>query len=112
MRLDKGPIAELLALASQHARYPLQKALRRASRRAFMWPEEAADLWEQRRSLTELAGVGPHLERIIGEWLESPPPLSKPPEIPTGFLSLPPAPPGLPEKPALAPAPQRHPQMQ
>src|SRR3989440_11630344 len=102
MRLDNGAIAELLALAAQHARYPLQKALRRASRRAFMWPEEAAELWEQRRSLTELAGVGPHLERIISEWLESPPPLTKPPEIRTGFLSFPTARAALAKKPAWA----------
>src|SRR2546421_1475581 len=102
MRLDNGAIAELLALASQPAPYPLQKALRRGSRRAFMWPEEAAELWEQRRSLTELAGVGPHLERIIGEWLESPPPLTKPLEIRTGFLSFPTARAALAKKPAWA----------
>ena len=40
--LANADIAELLAVASASAKYPLQKALRRASRRAFMWPEEAA----------------------------------------------------------------------
>ena len=40
--LTNSAIAELLALAAEHAKQPLQKALRRASRRAFLWPEEAA----------------------------------------------------------------------
>src|SRR5919204_1505752 len=102
MSLDNAAIAELLALASQKAKYPLQKALRRASRRAFMWPEEARTLWEQGRSLTELAGVGPHLERIIAEWLESPPSVPEPPAIRKDFLTFPAARAALAKKPAWA----------
>ena len=87
--LDNAAIAELLALASDKAQYPLEKALRRAARRAFLWPEEAVAIHAAGRSLTELAGVGPHLERIIRGWLEEPPPVPEPPPIRAGFLTLP-----------------------
>lgn len=87
--LDNAAIAELLALASAKAEYPLQKALRRASRRAFLWPEEVADIQAAGRSLTELAGVGPHLERIIRGWLAQPPAVPEPPALRAGFLTLP-----------------------
>ena len=42
-------IAELLATEAETAKQPLQKALRRAARRAFLWPEEAAQLVRQGR---------------------------------------------------------------
>jgi len=87
--LDNADIAELLAVASTSAKYPLQKALRRASRRALMWPEEAAAIHAAGRSLTELAGVGPHLERIIRGWLHEPPPIPESPPIRAEFLTLP-----------------------
>jgi DNA polymerase (family X) len=54
-----------------------------------MWPEEAAALHEQERSLTELAGVGPHLERVIRGWLDDPPPVPNAPDIRCGFLTIP-----------------------
>jgi len=38
-------IAELLAREAESAKQPVQRALRRASRRAFLWPEEAADIY-------------------------------------------------------------------
>ena len=87
--LDNAAIAELLALASTKAKYPLQKALRRASRRAFLWPEEVADIHAAGRSLTELSAVGPHLERIMRGWLDDPPPVPEPPAIRAGFLTIP-----------------------
>jgi histidinol phosphatase-like PHP family hydrolase len=87
--LSNSALAELLAVASKTAPYPiLQKALRRASRRALMWPEEATRLLEQGRSLTDLAGVGPHLERIIREWLDNPPEIPEPPPLRAGFLTI------------------------
>ena len=55
---------------------------------AFLWPEEAATLLAQKRSLTELPGIGPHLERVIRAWIEKPPPVSKPTEIRSDFLTL------------------------
>jgi putative hydrolase len=89
-----------LAIAAETARQPLQKALRRASRKAFLWPEEAAELLEQGRSLEELAGVGPSLQRIIRRWLDNPPEISQLPEIRSGFLTLPQARAILADKPA------------
>ncbi len=54
-----------------------------------MWPEEAAQIVGDGRSLEELAGVGPSLNRIIRRWLDDPPEdLPKPPEIRSGFLTL------------------------
>jgi histidinol phosphatase-like PHP family hydrolase len=87
--LDNAEIAELLAVASQTAKYPAQKALRRAARRAFLWPEQAAAMLASGRSLTELSGVGPYLEEVIGAWLRDPPPVPEIPALRQGFLTIP-----------------------
>src|ERR1041385_2423895 len=101
--LTNAQIAELLAVASESAKQPLQKALRRASRKAFLWPEEAAEILEQGRSLEELAGVGPSLNRIIRRWLDDPPDdVPKPPEIRSGFMTIPRAQAMLAARPAWA----------
>lgn len=88
-QLKNSSIAELLARESEDASHFVQKALRRAARMSFIWPEEAATLLAQKRSLTELPGVGPHLERIIRAWIEHPPPLAKAPDIRSDFITLP-----------------------
>src|SRR3954462_5097518 len=67
---------------------PLQKALRRASRKALMWPEEAAVMVQEDRSLTELPGVGPSLNKIIRRWMDNPPEIPTPPEIRAHFLTV------------------------
>jgi histidinol phosphatase-like PHP family hydrolase len=85
--LTNSDIAELLATASESAKQPLQKALRRASRKAFLWPEEAAHIVQEGRSLEELAGVGPSLNRIIRRWIQYPPDIPTPPEIRAEFLT-------------------------
>jgi histidinol phosphatase-like PHP family hydrolase len=81
-------VAELLALAAETAKMPLQKALRRASRKAFMWPEEASPLVAEGRDLIELPAVGPHLARLITGWIQNPPEVPPPPETRRGFLTL------------------------
>ena len=87
--VSNSEIAELLALAAESAKMPLQKALRRASRKALFWEEEASALVEQNRSLMEeFPGVGPSLERIIRRWIDSPPEIPKPPEVRSNFLTL------------------------
>src|SRR5690348_11926031 len=86
--LNNSQIAELLAVAAESAKQPLQKALRRASRKSFLWTEEAAHMIQEGRSLEELPGVGPSLSRIIKRWLDDPPNIPKPPEIRSGFLTL------------------------
>ncbi len=81
-------IAELLAREAEHARMPAQKALRRASRRAFFWPQEASLIVQQGRSLTELSGVGPYLQRLIAQWIADPPVVPQRPELRRNFLTL------------------------
>jgi histidinol phosphatase-like PHP family hydrolase len=87
--LTNSDIAELLAKEAETAKQPLQKALRRASRRAFLWTEDAVQLMQEGRSLEELSAVGPALNRIIRRWIENPPDVPKPPAIRSGFLTLP-----------------------
>jgi putative hydrolase len=82
-------IAELLARAAEHAKQPLQRALRRAARRSFLWPEEAEDMLARGQSLTKLAGIGPFLNKQIIDWLRHPPELEGAiPEIRQNFLTL------------------------
>jgi len=86
--LDNSQLAELLASESSGAVHPVQRALRRASRRAFLWEVEACQLAREGRSLTELPGVGPYIEKKILRWMEEPPPLSESPPVRRGFLTL------------------------
>ena len=86
--LHNVELAELLALQSEQASGNAQRALRRASRRAFTWQSEAADLIEEGRDLTELEGVGPFISRLLKEWLDSPPSAPDPPPIRAGFISM------------------------
>ena len=86
--LDNLQISELLALEAEHTLRPANRAARRASRRAFLWTEEASDLVNQRRSLTELSAVGPYIERLIIRWLEEDKPAPVPPKIRSEFLTI------------------------
>ena len=87
--MRNSDIAELLAKAAEQAKQPLQRALRRAARRAFLWPEEAENLVERGQSLTELSGIGPYLNKQIINWLKHPPePVGTIPEIRQNFLTL------------------------
>jgi histidinol phosphatase-like PHP family hydrolase len=81
-------LAELLAIQAETARPPADRALRRASRRAFLWSEEASQLLEDGRSVTELSGVGPYIKKLIQSWIENPPLIPDRPEIRKDFLSL------------------------
>src|SRR3954465_13848941 len=87
--LSNAEISELLALEAENASQPLLKALRSASRKALFWPEEADTLVRQGRSLTELPGVGPYLEKGIRQWIRNPPPVPKPPPLRKDFFTLP-----------------------
>ena len=70
--LTNAEVAELLAREGEGAPPPLNRAFRRASRRALMWEVEAAELWRERGSLTDLTSVGPYLEKVIVKWIEKP----------------------------------------
>jgi histidinol phosphatase-like PHP family hydrolase len=85
--LSNAEIGELLAAAAETSRQPLQKAFRRAARKALLWPEEATSMLRDGQTLTELPGVGPYLEKIISKWLEGPPPLPEIPDIRRDFFT-------------------------
>ena len=86
--LTNAQLAELLARQAENARPPLTRAFRRASRRAFLWPEEASSLQKLGRSLTELQGIGPYLEKLIRTWFSDAPLPPSPPALRSGFLTF------------------------
>ena len=89
--MRNGDLSELLCAAAAGSSYTDQqrRALRRAGRTALRWPEEAERLVAEGRPLTELRSVGPWLARIIGAWIEDPPPQPDPPVARRGFLTRP-----------------------
>jgi histidinol phosphatase-like PHP family hydrolase len=78
----------LLERESDAAPGHLAVALKRASRSAFLWTEEASDLLAAGRSLTDLQGVGPHLSKLITGWIESPPVIDPLAELEREFLTM------------------------
>jgi putative hydrolase len=86
--LSNTDIAELLAKQAERETGVLVRAFRRAARSAFLWPEEVSDLVAHNRSLTELRGVGPFIEKQIRQWIEAPQRTKTVPAIRRDFLSL------------------------
>lgn len=88
MTLPNTAVAELLALRSEELSGDRQRAYRRASRRAYQWPEEVADMVANDVPLTELKGIGAKLSGLIRSWLDEPPDVPEPPPIRAGFMSF------------------------
>ena len=87
--LSNTDVAELLARQAQQEAGTLSRAFRRASRSAFLWPENVVDVVAQNRSLTELRGIGPFLEKQIRRWVDQHRQLTdRPPAIRQDFISL------------------------
>ena len=86
--LSNADLAELLAAEAKNARSPLDRAFRRASRKAFLWPEEALNLMNARRPLSELQGIGPYLDKRIRRWFADAPDVPTPPALRAGFLTF------------------------
>lgn len=66
----------------------LQRAFRRAARSAFLWEVEARELAARQQPLTELAHIGPFLQKQIRQWIrekEHPP---RPPPLRKDFFTL------------------------
>ena len=61
--LSNTDLAELLARQAECEGGILSRAFRRAARAAFLWSEEVFHVAAQNRSLTELRGVGPFIEK-------------------------------------------------
>ena len=88
MTLSNGDLAELLWRAGDEEAAHRRRALHRASRAARYWSEEAGELAEAGRSLTELRAVGPWVAARIHAWLDDPPEMPEPDETRVGFLTL------------------------
>ena len=87
--LSNVEIAELLAQQAERETGILSRALRRAARSAFLWPEEVSDLVATDRPLTELRSVGPFIGKQIQAWVDKPPPRTKKsPALRRDFISL------------------------
>lgn len=86
--VSNGVLADLLWRASDEETTHRRRALRKASGAARFWDEEAADLAESGRPLTELRAVGPWVAARIQAWLDAPPELREPDATRLGFLTL------------------------
>jgi histidinol phosphatase-like PHP family hydrolase len=86
--LSNRAIAELLARAGEQEEGYRRKAYFRAAHAAFIWPEEAAALVGENRSLTELPAVGPFLAKTITALIGDPPEVPAPPPVRRNFLTL------------------------
>src|SRR5438445_6652248 len=85
--ITNADIAELLARESERTEGRAAKALRRASRAALMWPEEAGRLRDADRPCTELRAVGPFTARFNSTWLREGTSVGGRPPLRDGFLS-------------------------
>jgi histidinol phosphatase-like PHP family hydrolase len=86
---SNADLAELLARQSECEAGILARAYRRAARSAFLWPENAAKLVAENRSLTELRGIGPFIAKQVRQWIDKLPRVSlTPPPIRREFLAL------------------------
>ena len=87
--VTNADLAELLAAEARDAEGVLQRALKRAARAAFLWPEEASTLHANGRRLTELHGVGPSIGARLERWIENPEPHEHPRDpLREDFLTL------------------------
>lgn len=85
--LDNAALAELLFRASAEEHDHRRRALDRASKAAWNWSEEAADVLAEGRSLTELPSVGPWVGAKLEAWLEDPPETAEPDATRRGFVT-------------------------
>ncbi len=88
MAFSNADVAECLALVADEYTDHRKKALKSGSRAAFLWDEEAADVLEQGRSLTELPKVGPWLAHLIEGWIENPPGRPAPSPLRRDFMTM------------------------
>ena len=86
--LTNRDIAELLARRAEETEGPRQRAYRRSSAAAFLWPEQASAVLASGRPLTDLRYVGDRLAARISGWIEDPPEVPEPPPSRRGFLTL------------------------
>lgn len=85
--LNNAALSSLLRAAALEESDHRRRALERAARSAWFWPEEAAALGAAGRPLTELRAVGPWVEARIKTWLDDPPSVPDDP-LRAGFLTM------------------------
>jgi DNA polymerase (family 10) len=85
--LTNAAIGELLWSAARDESDHRRRALTRASRAAWFWPEEVQALAEAGRPLTDLRAVGPWVAAKITGWLEDRPAVPELDETRRGFLT-------------------------
>src|SRR4051812_15105638 len=88
--LHNGEIAQLLLQAAAGQDGHRKIALERASKEAWRWAEEAADVAASGRPLTTLRSVGPWVAEQMEAWLEQPPPVPEPGPTRQNFPPFPP----------------------
>ena len=88
MTLHNGEIAELLLQAAAEQEGHRKLALERASKEAWRWPEEAAEVAASGRPLTGLRSVGPWVAEQIERWLEDPPAVPEPDPVHRNYLDV------------------------
>jgi putative hydrolase len=86
--LHNGEIAQLLLQAAAGQDGHRKIALERASKEAWRWAEEAADVAASGRPLTTLRSVGPWVAEQMEAWLEQPPPVPEPDPTQQNFLTF------------------------
>ncbi len=86
--LHNGELAELLLHAGADQEGHRKLALERASKEAWRWPEEAADVVASGRPLTDLRSVGPWVAEQIEGWLQEPAPVPEPDPTRRGYLTF------------------------
>ena len=87
-KLSNADIAEFLAREAETQEGIRRRAFKKAARNAFLWPEQARDILESGRSLTDLKGVGPFIAKRLHEWLEKPSRKIQPPPLRRDFITL------------------------
>jgi histidinol phosphatase-like PHP family hydrolase len=86
--LHNGQIGTLLLHAAADQEGHRRLALERAGKEAWRWPEEAADIVENGRSLTDLTSVGPRVAEQIRRWIEGAPAVPEPDETRRDFITF------------------------
>ena len=86
--LSNADVAEFLAREAEEQEGIRRRAFKRAARNAFLWPEQARDILDSGRSLTELKGVGPFIAKGLSEWLQEPGSKITPPPLRRDFITL------------------------
>jgi histidinol phosphatase-like PHP family hydrolase len=85
--LTNSDLGELLWRVGRDETDHRRRALERASRATRFWPEEAQELVDAGRPLTELRAVGPWVAERIHGWFDDPPSVPEPDEARRGFLT-------------------------